>query len=121
MDDVQLLADAISEFTTACFLNFRNSQQAVTTLVNNSAFIPAYVFTDYNMPLVNGEQVIRSLRDEPMFRKTIIIALSTSMPEDLAQSLKTAGADFALKKPVSTKEFSVMLESIFSTPILVQS
>jgi len=66
------------------------------------------------MPLVNGEQVIRSLRYEPMFRKTIIIALSTSMPEDLAQSLKTAGADFAIKKPVSTKEFSVMLESIFS-------
>jgi CheY-like chemotaxis protein len=116
MDDIQLLADAISEFTTACFLKFTNSEQAINTLVNNSTLIPVYIFTDYNMPLVNGEQVIRTLRQQPMFRKTIIVALSTSMSGDLAQSLKTAGADFALKKPVSIKEFSVMLESIFNTP-----
>jgi len=117
-DDIELLVDAISQVMPATFLKFSNAQHAVETLTDHTPLVPDCIFTDYNMPLYTGEELILSVRNNRKFQRTIITALSTSMPEDLSHKLKNAGADFTFQKPADMRGFSDILRYIFSHPIL---
>lgn len=57
------------------------------------------VFTDQNMPQMDGLTVIRTLRAMPSYRSVPILMLTTEAGDSMKQQGKTAGATGWLVKP----------------------
>ena len=57
------------------------------------------VFTDQNMPNMDGLTLIKSLRDLPTYRSTPILVLTTEASDTLKQQGRAAGATGWLVKP----------------------
>ena len=57
------------------------------------------VFTEQNMPKMDGRTLIKSLRGLPNYRSTPILMLTTESSDDMKQQGRTAGATGWLVKP----------------------
>jgi len=60
------------------------------------------VITDLNMPKMDGLQLTREIRKNPMYKRIPIIMLTTNPSEE--QKALEAGANLYLKKPVTSEE-----------------
>ena len=63
------------------------------------------LITDYNMPLVNGYELVRMLRYNGRFKDLVIIGLSAEGDNALSAKFIKAGANDFLKKPFYHEEF----------------
>ncbi len=57
------------------------------------------VLTDQNMPRMDGISLVRKLRDNPKFRSTPILVLTTESGDQMKQAGRAAGATGWLVKP----------------------
>lgn len=74
--------------------------------------LPAVILLDINMPKVNGLEVLKHLKQHPVFRRIPVVML-TSSRED--RDLKTAydlGVNSYIEKPVSFTKFIEVAEHI---------
>lgn len=60
---------------------------------------PDLVITDVNMPHMDGLSLIRALREQPRFRFTPILVLTTESGDDVMKEGREAGATGWLVKP----------------------
>ncbi|HXI87942.1 MAG TPA: ATP-binding protein, partial [Parvularculaceae bacterium] len=61
------------------------------------------VLMDINMPVMDGLEATRILRQDPNYRKTPILAFTAHAIDEDQNSLLSAGLDDVLKKPVTEK------------------
>jgi signal transduction histidine kinase/DNA-binding response OmpR family regulator len=66
-------------------------------------FEPDLIISDLTMPIMDGHEMIRQLRQSPQFQKIAIIVSSASVFETDRQKSLEAGADDFLPKPVQTE------------------
>ena len=62
------------------------------------------VFTDQNMPLMDGLTLIRSLRATPAYARTPILMLTTESQDSKKQEGKSAGATGWIVKPFQPEQ-----------------
>jgi two-component system chemotaxis response regulator CheY len=74
----------------------KDGQDALAKL---SEFKADLIITDLNMPNMNGIELTRSLRNNPMYRFVPIIFLTTESQVQKKQSAKEAGATGWIAKP----------------------
>ena len=75
-------------------------------------FLPDLVILDVMMPELNGIQICRMLRADPLLKKVPVIFLTAKAEEnDRIQGLET-GADDYICKPFSTKELVLRVQTI---------
>jgi CheY-like chemotaxis protein len=61
---------------------------------------PNVVLLDIQMPVMNGMEVLKSIKADPKLKKTAVIMVSAyTSPEDLEQSMNLGASGF-IKKPV---------------------
>src|SRR3954447_11718366 len=65
---------------------------------------PALVFLDIDMPGLDGYEVCRRLRAEPVTSNTTIVMLTAAAGEEAERAAEEAGADLYLTKPFSPLE-----------------
>jgi CheY-like chemotaxis protein len=65
---------------------------------------PALVFLDIDMPGLDGYEVCRRLRAEPLTSNTTIVMLTAAAGEEAEREAEEAGADLFLTKPFSPLE-----------------
>ena len=70
------------------------------------------VLTDYNMPNMNGIELVQALRALPEHRGTPILLLSTESDDALKASGKAAGASGWLRKPFDPPALLAALERV---------
>lgn len=70
------------------------------------------VLTDYNMPRMNGIELVQALRALPAHRSTPILLLSTESDEAVKLSGKAAGASGWLSKPFDPQALMATLERV---------
>jgi two-component system chemotaxis response regulator CheY len=66
----------------------------------DAGLAPSLIVTDYNMPGMNGIELIGTLRRKASFRFTPILVLTTESQQELRSQAKRAGATGWLVKPV---------------------
>ena len=66
---------------------------------------------DYYMPVMNGGELVRKIRNDESHRSLTIIVVSVG-GEDVQREVYSAGADLFLKKPVLLKQLLESLESL---------
>jgi CheY-like chemotaxis protein len=96
-------------------LSFIYPEEAIRVLLSKElAVLPAFIFIDINMPGVSGDKCLKALRSHKEFDQVVITLYSTSMPDTVAEALKTAGANFVFEKPVRIKMYSDIIRNIMT-------
>jgi CheY-like chemotaxis protein len=62
---------------------------------------PTIVFLDVDMPVLNGIDTCRRLREDPTTSETTIVMLTAAHGDDVERRAEEAGADLFLTKPFS--------------------
>jgi CheY-like chemotaxis protein len=112
-DDLSLLKDSIKEMTEPIeCLTFSDPIEAMSFL--GTSTVPDFIFLDINMPMMNGIECLQLLRAQRKFDATLITVLSTSMPDDVVESLTQQRADFTFAKPHIFAEYDRILKEVFA-------
>jgi CheY-like chemotaxis protein len=68
-----------------------NGEEALTALTDDG-IIPDYIFTDIQMPRMNGLEFLREIKSLPEFRDIRVIVYSSAYSDQQIQNLLTLGA-----------------------------
>lgn len=97
-----------------------HSQQAIAYLRGDGAFtdrgthpLPSIVFTDLNMPVSDGFELLSWLKDHPEQRQMPVVVLTTSRMENDIRRAYTLGAHSYMVKPVNFDELERMMRLAF--------
>ena len=90
------------------FVEFSNGQEVYDFLVKENCHLDVLV-SDYEMPKMNGLQLIRHLRHEFLLSELPIIAISASDKSHLTVQFLKAGANDYIKKPFGNEELCTRL------------
>ena len=82
---------------------------------------PQVIMTDLVMPQMDGFELIRQLRANPIFKETLIIALSASVFEEDEQKSLTAGSDAFVRKPIDALELFEILRQHLAVEWIYES
>ncbi len=105
-DDLLLFADAMKELPVLTKITtFDNGVDLMASLLDTNIEFPDLIFLDLNMPLMNGEECLADIRNEPRMVAIPVIIYSTYFDSSKVSLLKNKGADRYLQKP---KSFSVL-------------
>lgn len=81
---------------------------------------PDLLICDLQMPVMNGFQVVQTLREYPLWRRVPIIAVTAfSMSGDRERAL-AAGFDEHISKPITPQHFVAQIEAFLPADLLSQ-
>lgn len=78
--------------------------------------IPDVIFMDINMPGVNGLEVLRFLRRDPVTAKVPVVIVSANDADEIKKSAIEAGANHYLVKPPMIEDIEDALKRVITVP-----
>ncbi|NJM07469.1 response regulator [Candidatus Gracilibacteria bacterium] len=75
---------------------------------------PDLLIVDALMPRLNGSELIASLRQQPAFRRTIMVTISANVTEAQQRESSEAGSDLFLMKPLNIDHLLVTIDQLLS-------
>ena len=69
-----------------------------------------WLFTDLNMPVMDGGELLASIRDVPLFGKMRIAVITSADNPAKEEELRGLGADAVISKPVTPSSLAQVLE-----------
>lgn len=108
-DDIDFFVAAIEHLSDgiSCF-SFTSASKALQKLLSGE-LIPDVIFLDLNMPGINGQEFLATLKSTAGIKEIPVIILSTASDSLIAHTLKAEGASGFLTKPASIKDLSNLL------------
>ncbi len=76
-----------------------NGVDALTLLRADQQFIPEAIFLDVNMPMMNGLECLKRLKEIPQLSDSCIYIYSTTSEDRVIQESRELGADAYIIKP----------------------
>ncbi|SPF81943.1 response regulator [Pseudoprimorskyibacter insulae] len=70
------------------------------------------VLSDYNMPIMNGMQLLHKLRTTPATQKIGFILVTGKPTPEVVQQAKSLGLNNMIKKPFTTASMQKCIESV---------
>lgn len=87
---------------------------SINTLVVAKEYQPNLIMLDILLPSINGIEMVRYLKQEPLTRHIPVIAVTAlASPEDRARIIE-AGFDGYLSKPYMIDELEVVIQGLLS-------
>jgi CheY-like chemotaxis protein len=74
---------------------------------------PDLIMLDIHMQPYDGFDMLTMLRQDPLFEKTCVIALTASVMNEEVKLLKERGFDGGIGKPIEVSSFRTLIERIF--------
>lgn len=74
---------------------------------------PALVITDYEMPLCNGETIIRSIREDSAIKNTAVMVLTSHREADLVERLSHWELAGYVLKPIKPEDLVDTVQRYF--------
>lgn len=103
-DDSRLIRGIIDKTVTSMgfkAIQVENGKDALDLLNINSEDINM-VLLDWNMPFLNGIDVLRSMRDDDRFKHIPVLMISTESEDERINEAMTVGAQGYLTKPFTS-------------------
>lgn len=118
--DVDLTLDAFREARLANKIHVaRDGQEALDYLFGNGEYadrqahpLPDLVLLDLKMPGIDGHEVLRRIKEEPLLRRVPVVVLTSSREEADRAKVYDNGANSFLVKPVSFEDFLLVVRQI---------
>lgn len=83
-----------------------NGEEALNLLRNNTVDV---ILTDFNMPVMDGEQFVMSLRKNHKLSRVPVIVISTDSTQQRMSRLQSLGVHGYLCKPFTPEKLAQML------------
>lgn len=113
-DDQEFFLDVIREIDGSHRVYTQSLGDELLNLLNEPPPQPDIVFLDLNMPVKNGLQVLREIRESSDFDHIPIVIFSTSQNEKVIEDCKRLGANLYLPKPSSYVDLKRIMSSLLS-------
>lgn len=100
MDDLELIRDAFSELDASFHLHtVQDGRGALDYLeAQPNHALPCLIVLDYNMPLVTGVEVLKSICNDPRYVSIPKVILSTSStPKNIDECLQNGANAYRIK------------------------
>jgi DNA-binding response OmpR family regulator len=121
MADRILIADDEVDMTSLLAFNFTRAGFSVTTAHDGSEafekarmFLPDAIVLDLRMPIMDGLEVCRMLRNVPATRDIPVLIISGHGNETTRQESQSSGAADYLQKPFSPREMIARVRAALS-------
>jgi CheY-like chemotaxis protein len=75
-------------------------------------FNPKVIISDNDMPDINGEELVRNLKSDPMTANIPIIIITGQDSDTNREALKQYGAAAVLTKPITPEQIAEILNNI---------
>jgi CheY-like chemotaxis protein len=113
-DDIELFQEALND--TGKLHKVSNVMQGdlVMPSLENENEKPDLIVLDLNLPKLQGKEILASLKKNRAYRNIPVIILTTSSSRQDIDDCLNAGAIQFITKPVDSRGFKQMAESIFS-------
>ena len=93
-------------------VHLENGEEALKYLLDPTSHKPCIILLDLNMPVMNGIEFLKALRDDEQRRRIPVVILTTSDdPEDKLRSFNLGIAGY-MPKPLDYAQFVVVMRSI---------
>ena len=112
-DDRMIFGEAIEELAIKTKLSlFRDGQELMDYLNSPKVVLPNLVFLDLNMPIKNGMQCLREIRQNPTLKNLVIAIYSTSSSEKDIEETFVKGANIYINKPSNFTTLRNVIEKV---------
>lgn len=112
LDDQELIMFAFSKATNAVQIQIVNDGKEAIEFLEQASDRPCLIVLDYNMPEINGAQVLQRLSADTRFTKIPKVILSTSSnPKYIADAMQK-GAHAYKVKPHDFEELVVVAKEL---------
>ena len=114
-DDQELFIEALEGIDDSCTcITAFNGKDALQKLGTAMPQMPDFIFLDLNMPLMNGRQFLREIKNTELVKDIPVIIYSTSTDtKDVVDTIEM-GAVYFLHKPNRFEDLSKALANIIS-------
>ncbi len=102
----QLITFALKKLPDCSVVEASNGVDALNKLSSGSFDL---ILADINMPVMDGLKLIGTLRDDPKYKRTPIIIITTEGAEEDRKKAMAIGATAYLTKPIHTDELLKMV------------
>jgi CheY-like chemotaxis protein len=108
--DVLLTLDAFEECKVKTEISVaKNGSEALDYLFKRGEFIkakkPDLILLDINLPIYNGHEVLKQIKEDPILKKIPVIMLTTSSNQKDIRSAYENHCNSYVKKPLDIDEF----------------
>jgi CheY-like chemotaxis protein len=111
--DVLTIRRALAEISVPnVVVTAENGEAALRLLRGDGAEVPCIILLDLNMPVMNGSDFLRAVKNDARLRRIPVVVLTTSDEQhDRASSFDLGVAGY-MTKPVEYRRFVEMMRSI---------
>jgi len=114
-DDIYIFTEALKAINKdIVFRSYLNPKQALEVL-RSSGYVPDLIFLDYNMPSINGLEVLEQLKDEKHLRNTLVILISSPDEQIMKKQLLHYTMVKYISKPSGYNELVGALREILES------
>ncbi|HEY8936584.1 MAG TPA: response regulator [Cyclobacteriaceae bacterium] len=115
IDDRDLFLDALDEIDNNIHCSLaENGKTAIEILLSDIFEKPELIFLDLNMPLINGKELLKELKNSRDLSPIPVIMYSTFFGPDEMDEIINLGASYCLVKHTSFSELKSALRMILS-------
>ena len=116
IDDQELLKEIFASVDDSLRLLFANTGEQVLSELNklSDEQLPCLIVLDYNMPVLNGADILKELNNESRYAGIPRIIWSTSGSETFKNTCLELGANDYLIKPSNLKEMADIIRYMLS-------
>ncbi|HXD78557.1 MAG TPA: response regulator [Puia sp.] len=116
-DDASLFCEALSKIATDMECSTaENGAELFEVLSRRYPDKPDVIFLDINMPIMNGWDTLRKLKESSNYQNIPIIMYSTSSAKKDVELAYHLGVSLFLTKPEDFRELSAILEIVATHP-----
>lgn len=111
-DDQEVFREVMQEINHQLYIFTQDNGDELIELLHNPPPRPNLVFLDLNMPVKNGYEVLKEIRQQEKLKHLPVIIFSTSGDEDAINLTKQLGATLYVRKPEGYGELKKVLKSL---------
>lgn len=112
-DDRLFFADAFEELKINTIVNtLNNGRELLNYLEHPETILPNIIFLDLNMPILNGMECLKEIKQNNKFNDIAIAIYSTSASDQDVENTFVLGANIYIKKPSNFNELKKILSDV---------
>ena len=115
VDDVDLFLELERSYLEGCNYDLVTASSGEETLKRLDKIAPDVLLLDYYMPGINGDEVCRLIRKNPVWQKLPILMVTAAGKPEEVQNCLDAGCDDYITKPVNKQELREKVERLLGT------
>ncbi len=94
---------------------FNNGVDLIAALIDPNSAFPHMIFLDLNMPLMNVEECLEDIKNEPELESIPVIIYSSYIEVEKIKALQRKGADRFIEKPNSIESLKSILQNVIAS------